>query len=67
MVNRSCFNDVSGFIREHRHGTSPDGVNKYVEYLATTQVHVLCKYCGIVQTADEVDAGNVWKAAEVSE
>ncbi len=61
-INRSCYNDCSAFLKEHRHGAELGVRNG--EVTAGTQVFLMCNVCGIVQTADEVDAGNVWVAAE---
>jgi len=60
QIGKSCFNDVSGFLEEHRHGTNRGSVDGYVTMIAGTQVFLACRFCGIVQTADEVDAGNLW-------
>ena len=63
MVGKSCYNDISEYLDEHKHG---EPIAR-VEFCAGTQVFCICRTCGIVQTADEINAGNCWRVADLEE
>jgi len=61
-VNRSCYNDIVAFLDGHAHdAVDAEGVptRANIVFCAGPQLFVVCATCGMVQTADEIDAGNV--------